>query len=98
MNLHPMSAHLDSLAWHIDRFGYDAITQQHLRDLRQSAEQAGVRQGLIDLMTDETAPAPVRGRAFGRIASLLTARFRDQQTPATDSLAGCSAEQVACAA
>lgn len=75
MNLHPMSAHLDSLAWHIDRFGYDAITQQYLRDLRVPAEAAGVRQGLIDLLTDDQAPEPVRGRAFSRIAQFLTQHF-----------------------
>ena len=92
MNLHPMSAHLDSLAWHIDRFGYDAITQQQLMELRRPAEEAGIRQALIELLADESAPAPVRNRAFGRVSSFLAAHIgRERAVAVTD-------DQVACAA
>ena len=92
MTPHPMSAHLDSLAWHIDRFGYDAITQQHLHDIRPSAEQAGVRQGLLDLLNDESTPTPVRNRAFAKVAGFIARHLRDTpHATVTD-------DQVACAA
>lgn len=90
MTHHPMSAHIDSLAWHIDRFGYDAITQQHLDAIRPTAEAAGVRASIIDLLVDETAPAPVRNRAFAKVASFITRHLRTHAVVTDD--------QVACAA
>lgn len=90
MTHHPMSAHIDSLAWHIDRFGYDAITQQHLHEIRPTAEAAGVRPSIIDLLVDETAPAPVRNRAFAKVASFITRHLRTHAVVTDD--------QVACAA
>lgn len=90
MTLHPMSAHLDSLAWHIDRFGYDAITQQHLHDIRPTAEAAGVRLALIDLLNDEATPTSVRNRAFAKVASFITRHLRTHAVVTDD--------QVACAA
>jgi hypothetical protein len=85
-----MSAHLDSLAWHIDRFGYDAVTQQHLDGIRSTAHAAGVRPCVIDLLVDETAPTPARDRAFAKVASFITRHLRTH-TVVTD-------DQVACAA
>jgi len=102
-----MSSHLESLAWHIDRFGFDGTTQQHLHDLRSAADQAGVRPDLTDLVVDESAPAVARSRAFGHIATFIARHFRATDTTAAVSTTREAApattvpatdEQVACAA
>ncbi len=100
MTIHPMSAHLDSLAWHIDRFGYDAVTQQHLHDIRSGAEAAGVRPGLIDVLNDEAAPTSVRNRAFAKVASMLTKHLHTQTPvdPTTATETTVTDDQVAYAA
>lgn len=83
---------LESMAWTIDRQGIDAVPAAALRELGFEARNAGVRPGLTDLLVDDSAPAVVRNRAFGRIASLLT-RTSGPSDPTT-----ITPDRVACAA
>ena len=76
MTLHDTFSQLDLLAGHIDRFGYDDVAQQYLRQLRRPAMEAGVPQPMVDLFTDTATPTPVRNRAFGHIASLIARHLR----------------------
>lgn len=83
---------LESMAWTIDRQGIDSIPVAALRELGFEARNAGVRPGLTDLLVDQTAPAVVRSRAFGRIASVIGRRSGDT----TDTTI--TPDRVACAA
>lgn len=84
--------HLETMAWTIDRQGIDSIPAAALRELGFEARTAGVRPGLTDLLLDPTAPAVVRSRAFGRIASIL-GRGANEPTDTT-----ITPDRVACAA
>lgn len=84
---------LESMAWTIDRQGIDAIPTAALRELGFEARNAGVRAGLTDLLVDPSAPAVVRNRAFGFIASFL-GRGHDRH----DRDNTITPERVACAA
>jgi hypothetical protein len=83
---------LESMAWTIDRQGIDSIPAAALRELGFEARSAGVRPGLTDLLIDATAPAVVRSRAFGRIASIISRRSGE---PTHTTI---TADRVACAA
>lgn len=91
MNARLTTQQLDSMAWTIDRNGIDAIPTAALRELGFEARSAGVRPSLADLLIDPTAPAVVRSRVFGTIASAL-------RRPRPTSEIVISPEQVTCAA
>jgi hypothetical protein len=67
----PTTQRLDQVAWTIDQRGINAIPAAALRELGFLARSAGGSQILSDVLVDTTAPAVVRQRAFGHIASLL---------------------------
>lgn len=87
---------LDSMAWTIDRQGIDAVPASVLRELGFVARDAGVRAGLTDLLVDETAPAVVRDRAFGVVASAIGRLLRRDEPIATET--EITPDRVACAA
>ena len=87
--------HLESMAWTIDRQGIDAIPVSVLRELGFEARNAGIRPGLTDLLVDDTAPAVVRSRAFGRIAALLGRRSGERTDTTVTTV---TPDRVACAA
>lgn len=90
MALHPMSTQLNEMAWQIDRSGIDSITPQQLRQIRHAVGETGVRTALVEVLADQTAPAPARNRAFGRIAMLIS-RHLHQATATTGDNVACAA-------
>ena len=67
----PTAQRLDQVAWTIDQRGINSIPAAALRELGFLARSAGGSQILSDVLVDANAPAVVRQRAFGHIASLL---------------------------
>jgi hypothetical protein len=55
--------------------------EPELRDLAVAARAAGLRPSLAALLTDATAPAPVRGRAFALVARVLSATGSGRASP-----------------
>ena len=78
----PTTQRLAQVAWTIDQRGINSIPAAALRELGFLARSAGGSQVLSDVLVDTTAPAVVRQRAFGHIASLLADPV-DKPAPAT---------------
>lgn len=62
---------LDTLAAEIDRSGFSTISVTALNEIRFTALNAGVSIAVADVLVDPTAPAVLRSRAFGFIATAL---------------------------
>ena len=59
---------LDSLSWTVAEFGVDADLPG-VRAFAQAAQRRALSPVLIEVLMDAGSPAPVRQRAFGRLAA-----------------------------
>jgi hypothetical protein len=74
---------LTTLAWDLASDGFTG-RDADVRRVVSAARAAGVPAALVDTLADHRLPAPVRLRAFGRVAAALTAI---SDTPAPTSRA-----------
>ena len=74
-------AHIETMAWTIDRNGIDAIPPAVLRELGFVARGSGVHAAITETLVDPAAAPVARNRAFGFIARHL-GRTTETRTPA----------------
>jgi hypothetical protein len=73
---------LDQIAITIDRKGFEAIDRSTIDDVLALAAAADASPVLTEVFADDAEPAPVRERAFARLAMQITSgrRSHDQFT------------------
>jgi hypothetical protein len=62
---------IDAIARTIDRLGIDAVSESDIDVIAALASATDASPVLTSVFIDRTAPAPVRERAFGRLASQI---------------------------
>jgi hypothetical protein len=75
-------AHIETMAWTIDRNGIDAIPPAVLRELGFVARGSGVHAAITETLVDPAAAPVTRNRAFGFIARHLGRHTAETRTPA----------------
>jgi hypothetical protein len=67
---------LDGIAITIDRSGFEALDRHDIDDVLTLAIAADASPVLLEVFADEQEPAPVRERAFGRLAMQIASGCR----------------------
>ena len=70
------SSRLDGIAITIDREGFEALDRHVIEDVLALAAAADASPVLAEVFADECEPAPVRDRAFARLAMQITSGRR----------------------
>ena len=67
---------LDDIAFTIDREGFETLDRRVIDDVLALAAAADASPVLSEVFADEHEPAPVRERAFGKLAMQITSGRR----------------------
>jgi hypothetical protein len=71
------TSRLDGIAITIDRHGFEALDHHDIDDVLALAIEADASPVLLEVFADEHEPAPVRERAFGRLAMQIASGRRN---------------------